>query len=365
MTMVSRYDVCAHDDGVADNADAWTDLDASLLEEAHSRMPSFPLTALPEHWRQWAADTARSAGTPVDYVVQGMFAAVAAVCGAGVRVSVSASWSEPMVLWLALVGAPSSGKSPALAAVRTPLGLIEQTIRLGDEGRRADHAGKVEAARIALDRWRRDCETAAKEGYPMPNRPPEAGFEQPFVPRQIVVADATMEALADVVAGNPRGVILWRDELTAWLSNLGRYSGGSDRAHWLEAWAAACITINRRSRAQPLHLPMFAVSVVGSIQPDRLAEVFEGSDDGMAARFLYAWPALPKYTSLLDRHVANDEGASARLQAIAAAAGTVETPLNLAFDGAALRLFDRFLQRLHDEMGREENGGLMAGWLGK
>jgi len=57
---------------------------------------------------------------------------------------------------------------------------------------------------------------------PAPVRPPEADFDQPFVPSQIVVADATMEALADVVAGNPRGVILWRDELTAWLANLNR-----------------------------------------------------------------------------------------------------------------------------------------------
>ena len=111
------------------------------------------------------------------------------------------------------------------------------------------------------------------------------------MPRQLVIADATLEAMADVVAGNPRGVILWRDELAAWLANLGRYAnGGSDRAHWLEAWAAAGVTINRRSRSQPLHLPHFPVSVIGSIQPDRLADAFAGSDDGMAARFLYAWP---------------------------------------------------------------------------
>ena len=58
-----------------------------------------------------------------------------------------------------------------------------------------------------------------------------------------VFAFAPEAALADA-QGNPRGVVLWRDELTAWLANLGRYaSGGSDRAHWLEAWSAAGVTV--------------------------------------------------------------------------------------------------------------------------
>src|SRR5471032_583893 len=174
-----------------------------------------------------------------------------------------------------------------------------------------------------------------------------------------------MEALTDVVSGNPRGVILWRDELTAWLANLGRYSGGTDRAHWLEAWAAAGITVNRRSRAVPLHLPKFPVSVVGSIQPDRLAEVFEGSDDGMAARFLYAWPDLPAYTSLMDRRIARDDEALAMLQAIAFATGNPDQPLTLAFDDRALRLFDGMLRILHAQAAQSEGNALEAGWLVK
>ena len=361
MTMTSPY----NDGGFRPYVPAWPELDASLMEEARGAVPAFPLHLLPDEWRQWVADTAQSAGTPVDYVAQGLFAAVAALSGAGVRIRVTPAWSESLVLWLALVGSPSSGTSPALASVREQVAQIEESVREDDGRRRGLHAAKLEEARFALDRWKDDCERAADEGRPAPMRPVEAGFDQPFVPSQIVVADATMEALADVVAGNPRGVILWRDELTAWLANLNRYAnGGSDRVHWLEAWAAAGITVNRRSRTTPLHLPKFPVSVVGSIQPDRLAEAFQGSDDGMAARFLYAWPDLPKYTSLMDRRVPRDDLALALLQHIAAVSNQ-EQPLTMTFDGPALGFFDTLLQRLHEESGTTGGEGLMAGWLGK
>ncbi len=365
MTLATAHDDGGFSGGFSPYTGSWPELDTSLLEDARGKVPAFPLHLLPDEWRQWIADTAQSAGTPVDYVAQGVLAAVAALCGAGVRIRVTPAWSESLVLWLALVGSPSSGKSPALASVREQLAQIEEGVREGDEHRRSQHAARLEDARIATDRWRDECESAANEGRPAPLRPLEAGFDRPFVPSQIVVADATMEALADVVAGNPRGVILWRDELTAWLANLGRYaSGGSDRAHWLEAWAAAGITVNRRSRATPLHLPKFPVSVVGSVQPDRLAEAFQGSDDGMAARFLYAWPELPKYTSLMDRRIPRDDLPLAMLQHIAAVSNP-EQPLMLTFDSQAIGFFDDFMKGLHEEAAGQPGDGLLAGWLGK
>ena len=237
-------------------------------------------------------------------------------------------------------------------------------MREGDDQRRGEHSAKLKEARLADEAWQQACETAHQSGTPMPPRPPEAAFDQPFVPSQLVVADATIEALADVVAGNPRGVILWRDELAAWLANLGRYAnGGSDRAQWLEAGAAAGVTINRRSRAQPMHLANFPVSVIGSIQPNRLAEAFVGSDDGMSARFLYTWPARPKYRSLTQRRIAREGDALAMLEHIAAFAGTPEQPAVLAFDRAALEAIDGFMERLEGAFDAAE--GLEESWLGK
>lgn len=88
-----------------------------------------------------------------------------------------------------------------------------------------------------------------------------------------------------------------------------------------------------------------------------------GSDDGMAARFLYAWPGRPKYRSLMQRRIARGDDALAMLQHIASVAGTPEEPAVLAFDAAALQAIDTFLERLEGAL--DEAEGLEESWLGK
>ena len=89
--------------------------------------------------------------------------------------------------------------------------------------------------------------------------------------------------------------------------------------------------------------------MIGTIQPDRIAEALQGGDDGMAARFLYVWPKLPAYTPLMERRVPHDDDALGMLQKIAAVAGTPDAPLILRLDDEALMLFDRFSGGLHEK----------------
>jgi hypothetical protein len=348
---------------VAYDGEGWGEIDPSLLEGGRGDIPVFPVHVLPTAWGQWASDTAESTGAPVDYVVQGLLASVAAVSGAGIEAEVNPGWREPLVLWSALVGLPSSGKSPALGATRRLIEPIEQEMRARDGDRQREHDTKVEQARLLEDKWKGECEAALERGAPAPLKPVEATFDDDFIPSQIVVADATIEALVDVVSGNPRGVVLWRDELAAWLGNLGRYSNGSDRPQYLEAWAAASVTINRKSRRGPLHIGRFPVSIIGSIQPDRIAEALYGADDGMAARFLYAWPVSPKYRSILTCPTVDSGSAQVRLKRIAGISGTAEHPRILYISGEAQALLDAFLSDLHAEA--QHNDGLEAGFLGK
>ena len=80
-------------------------------------LPPFPLAVIAGAWRPWIEGHAQSASC-ADYFAQGLLAAVSAVCGSRVVVDVTPHWREPLVLWQALVGAPSTGKTAALVAAR-------------------------------------------------------------------------------------------------------------------------------------------------------------------------------------------------------------------------------------------------------
>ena len=117
-----------------------------------------------------------------------------------------------------------------------------------------------------------------------------------FIEPRLYVTDPTIERLAALLAARPRGMMLIRDELAGFFANMSRYSPGSDRPFWLEAWDGGRHIVERvRGSTVVEHL---LVGVIGSFQPDKLARAFAGDEDGMCSRFLYAWPAAPEYRPL-------------------------------------------------------------------
>ena len=73
---------------------------------------------------------------------------------------------------------------------------------------------------------------------------------------------------------------------------MGKYGDG-DRAFWLEANGARPYTVDRQKLPEPLRIEHLAISIVGGIQPDRLATLLmSGDDDGLGARFLFSWPEI-------------------------------------------------------------------------
>ena len=307
--------------------EGWPELDISVLEEKRGAVPAFPLDLLPQPWRDWVSDTASSAGAPADYVVQAVLAALAGLGGAGVAVRITPGWSEPMVLWQAVVGEPSSGKSSALAPMRRLLASLEAERRVHDDERREAHAERVKAG----------------------------GSRDAFVPSQVVVAEPALATIAEIVPGNPRGVLLWRDEPVPFDSN--------DRAAWLAAWNSGSVTVKRRTDKEARQLEGFAVSILATTLPDDLEETLQGGDDRLAARFLYAWPGPQPYCSLANDKAAPDDVALGMLRRLARLARGPDDPLVLSFDRHGVEALDRFLAALHAD--RRKSEGLEAAWLGR
>ncbi|MBV8188088.1 MAG: DUF3987 domain-containing protein [Alphaproteobacteria bacterium] len=298
--------------------DPWPEIDPDFLHKKRTPVRPFPLDVLPAGWRAWIADRARGLSAPVDYAALGVLGLVSGACGCGVEIRVTPEWSEPLVLWQALVGAGSSGKSAVLERLREVLGTVEASVR-------RSHGQSDDG------------------------------------PSCIAVDTPALGDIAPVVAANPRGVLLWRDHPSAWLGTLAQDRDAC--AAWRGAWSARPFAMARaRDGALPLRLNRLAVGILGTLEPEQLAEL-EAADGGLVSRFLYAWPDAAPFCRFAERRQSKADEASRLLQRIEEQARQSAGPLALSFESSALGSLETFLARLHRETGEAE--GLDAAWLGK
>ena len=89
---------------------------------------------------------------------------------------------------------------------------------------------------------------------------------------------------------NPRGLVLARDELAGFFNSLNQYRAGSDREFWLSEHSGRVPPLDRKSNDESHDVDYPCVSILGSIQPEKLRVLDIGAGDGMVERFLFAWP---------------------------------------------------------------------------
>jgi hypothetical protein len=94
--------------------DTWPRPDTRLIDDDRPPAPLLHDDALPAGWGVWISDEAAARACPRDYVAAGLIAAASAWIGNARRVMATADWIEPAHLWFALIGVPSTGKTPAL-----------------------------------------------------------------------------------------------------------------------------------------------------------------------------------------------------------------------------------------------------------
>jgi len=144
---------------------------------------------------------------------------------------------------------------------------------------------------------------------------------------------------------NPRGLLVYRDELSGWIASLDRADRPGDRAFFLEAWQGSGSHYVDRIGRGSQYVPALAASVLGGIQPCKLEPLVSGSaGDGFLPRFqILLWPEERPARPYLDRRPKTAEAQRASravslLDEAAASALTTEGR-TLSFDGEAQELF--------------------------
>jgi putative DNA primase/helicase len=344
----------------AEAADGWP-----KLEPIQSELPpvqAFSEDLLPDSLRPLVADVADRMQVPMDYP-----AVVVVLCLAGAvnRRAViqpkanDTGWVIVPNLWGGIIAPPGFMKSPVIQAATRPLNQIQTEWRQEHEEALKDYAREKEEYELRRTAWKEQYKTNTKKGKAAPDRP-EDEPEQPKL-RRLIVNDATFEALHQTMSENPAGILVIRDELTGWWSQLDRAGREGERAFCLQAWNGDTgHTIDRIGRGT-IHVEACCMSMLGGIQPGRLRSYLvdaleDGpSNDGLIQRFqLLVWPDTAPDWSYVDRApdaVSEQQGARVFRKLVELGA---EGPERFRFASDAQELFIEWLAELEAKIRGDE-----------
>lgn len=300
-------------------------------------VPSFTEDCVPPVlWRLAKAFAASSGFDPNGAILAGAVAAAAAIDDRyRLAVRPDSDWFESARLWGVVIGPPSAGKTPMQRAVTAALKELHTDL---------------------VARWARD-------------NPAEAGNRADAPPRPaIFTSDATVEKLADLLMGNPRGMLMLTEEFDSWIGSHDAYrdgAGSRDRGEWLQLYDGGPHQIDRVRRGSML-IPNWGCSVLAATTPAGLRRHAKSlPDDGLIQRVM---PVLVR--SAGDEGAAGARGAldewSRRLRAIFDETTTERFRVRARISTNAQALFDaerREIRQAIDAL--SDLSPALAGHIGK
>ena len=189
----------------------------------------------------------------------------------------------PCIIWAAVIGEPGAGKT-------APMAEMVKRIRTVDSVAQAEWANRDRLYKAAKEQYEAVTEKVGGGAYPKPAPKKQT----------LYLSDFTIEKLCSDLNSNPKGLLVFLDELSGFIRSMNRYtSGGSqngERSKHLEGWSAGEMKTSRKNAEMDLIVKHPHYGICGGIQPDILSELItqeRGSsiDDGFIDRFLFAYPA--------------------------------------------------------------------------
>jgi hypothetical protein len=325
-------------------ADLWPD--PLPLPNALPPVLPFNPDLLPGAFRDLAEHISRVMSVPLDLPAVGLMVTLAGAVNrrATIRPKRLDDWTVVLNLWGAIVAPPGYKKSPILSACTGPLQALEGEMRRALEADRAAYDLEAEEAELRVSAWREEAKKAAKKGAALPERP--SANPTPPQERRLIVSDATVEKLHEVMGENPAGLFCWRDELTGWFAQLDKQGRETERGFVLTSWNGNDgYGIDRIGRGS-VYAEHVCLSILGGIQPGRLRAYMADTladgpgNDGLMQRFqMVCYPDFSADYDYADERPNRAAIAAVEERLRGLAELSPDSPIELRFDDAAQRLF--------------------------
>jgi hypothetical protein len=230
----------------------------------------FPVQLMPPKEQKLIRQGAKSHGVDEAAFAIPVLMTAAASIGTSRRLRLKNKWAEFPILWSALVQGSGSNKTSPFSTIMEPLKVLWER----------ENTQYQEAKAIY------DSAVADRKG----NKGAEYPGDAPTL-NHIYTSNTTIEALLQIML--PRGLLVYRDELSGWFGSFGEYKGKNcgDESEWLELYRGDSKTITRITRGT-IYRPRAAAWILGTIQPEKLRACLgqERFYSGLAARMMFVSP---------------------------------------------------------------------------
>lgn len=319
---------------------------------------------LPAVLQEYVRDVAERTQCPPDFVGVALVVAVSAVVGRKFTIHPKQhdDWAVVPNQWGVIIGRPSAMKTPALKQALRPLDALE--IR-----ERNQHYIALEEYRTNSELLDIERKAAKSKATKLVGSGDKLGAREelikvssdvlPPVQRRYTVNDSTVEKLGELLNENPNGLLLVRDELGGWLATIQSEDGSVARAFYLECFDGnGSFTYDRIGRGT-LFIESCCLSLIGGIQPSRIASLVNAAisgelDDGLIQRLqLAVYPDDNHEWRLVDRWP--NQAAAEQVEQIIGHLDQLpfEPRAALRFSSDAQEIFNAWYKR-HMEQSRSE-----------
>jgi hypothetical protein len=239
------------------------------LVDALSPVMKFDQELLPEALCPWVLDITERTQAPIEYVAVSALVSAGAALGRKVAVRPKRldDWYEFPNLWGAVVGPPSWMKSPALDEGKRPLAIIESDLLANFDLLHREWEADSECAKVMRDGARDRARKAAAKGDEFDKQSLVAQLipDEPQ-PQRLIVNNATIPALCEVLRFNQNGVLVYRDELSGLIAELDQEGMEGARSFYLTGWSGKEPYVEDRiGRGTNLRVPAVCLSLLGGI----------------------------------------------------------------------------------------------------
>ena len=346
---------------------------------------------MPEPLRKWLSDVTYRMQTPADFATISAIVVVASVVGSGCAIRPKAvdDWEVIPNLWGAAIGRPSVVlKTPSMQEVMRFLDRLQA--KYGEKF--AEQQMFHEADSFISDAKEADVESrikkAAKQGLSTQEldilKHEYADIKQNHADqptrRLFKTNETSTQSMTVLQNQNERGLLVFRDELTALLVRWDRDEHADERAYFLEGWNGNGSFTDMKIGRGLTEANNICISLLGGIQPDKLqrylSQALKGNNDGLIQRLqLAVWPDIPDKWTLIDSipDKVEKERAYDLIEVLAEVDflqfGAIQSEYDerpyFRFDSDAQKVFNDWLTHLQTEKIQQEDNPLMAEHFGK